>query len=243
METFHLKFPTLLGLSGTHEVLGLAGITQTDKTNYVNINYPIAEQAGKKFNLNPVVILAQGAMESGWGTSYMAKNIFNFFGVTAFGNKNEFWDGDFYVSKTSGLKFRKYKTTLAGFSDFARLISSKYLTAAKVSFSIADYAREISLSPYAEQDPVNREIYRKGIISNAAFILKTKGSPAQADKLTEELKKSPAVPASTPKTSNDNSNTNQREADERGGTGIFIALAASALLFVGISQIQNLKTK
>lgn len=242
MNTFHQKFPTLLGLSGTHEVLGLAGITQSDKTNYVNANYPAAEQAGKKYNINPVVILAQGAMESGWGTSYMAKNIFNFFGVTAFGNKNEFWDGDFYVSKTSGLKFRKYKSLIDGFSDFARLISSKYLAAAKASFSIADYAREISLSPYAEQDPVNREIYRKGIISNAAFILKTKGQQAQSDKLTAELKNSPAVNPGTDSgnnSKNQNPESSQKQTEESSHAGLFIGLAAAALLFVGISQSQK----
>src|ERR1041385_3117823 len=123
MKALFEEFPTLLGLSGTHEILGLNGITDADKKNYVTSFYPVAKTAGAKFGLNPIVILAQGALESGWGTSYMAKNIHNFFGITASGKPNDFWKGENYISKSSGLKFRKYANALDCFSDFARLIS------------------------------------------------------------------------------------------------------------------------
>jgi flagellar protein FlgJ len=245
METFFKEFPTLLGLSGTHEAFGLSGITETDKKNYVSTLYPIAEIAGKKFNINPVVILAQGAMESGWGTSYMAKNINNFFGITASGKPNDYWKGENYISKSSGLKFRKYPTIQDCFYDFARLISSNYKSAAAASFSIADYAREISNSPYAEQDPKNRAIYRKAVISNAAYILKVRGASDQSALLTNEAAKV-TIPVSNEsgaaqmpgKNNNPNTNSVSKESNEGGNGGILLAFgtAAAALLFFNFSN-------
>ena len=53
------------------------------KEDFVKTYYSLAEKAGKKYNLNPTVILAQGAHESGWGGSYAARVRKNFFGITA----------------------------------------------------------------------------------------------------------------------------------------------------------------
>ena len=41
-----------------------------------------AEEAGRAFDMNPRVILAQGALESGWGTSCLATEHNNYFGIT-----------------------------------------------------------------------------------------------------------------------------------------------------------------
>ncbi len=243
MKNLFEYFPTLLGLSGTHEILGLSGITQSDKQSYVSKFYPMAKMAGEKFGLNPIVILAQGGIESGWGTSYMARNVFNFFGITASGKPNDFWKGDTYISKSSGLKFRKYDSPQNCFYDFARLISSNYLNATRASYSVADYAREISLSPYAEQDPVNREIYRTSIIGNAAYILKAIGNNDEAEKLTAETKKTNSNPSVT-KTENTSSTeraSNTTDGNGSGGTVALVALAAGLLLF-GFSSHKPIKT-
>ena len=37
---------------------------------YLQTCLPAAEKAGGTYDMNPVVILAQGALESGWGTSH-----------------------------------------------------------------------------------------------------------------------------------------------------------------------------
>ncbi len=52
-----------------------------------------ARRAGERFSLNPVVILAQAALESGWGESTLARTYHNFFGMCAAGKANEFWSG------------------------------------------------------------------------------------------------------------------------------------------------------
>lgn len=233
MKALFEEFPTLLGLSGTHEVFSLDGITSADRQAFIDKFYPVAQVVGKKFSLNPVVILAQAAMESGWGTSYMAKNIFNFFGITAFGSKNDFWKGDAYTSKTSGLKFRKYASAQDGFSDFARLITSKYKTAAGTSESVADYAHAIAYSPYiSENNGDNREAYRKGIINNAATILK-QADPAAAARLVAESKTNTSNNSQPPQAPARKAAERTDEPNEKGsGTLALVALAAAAGLLL-----------
>jgi len=48
------------------------------KEEFVKTYYPLAEKAGKKYKINPTVILAQAAHESGWGSSYAARVRKNF---------------------------------------------------------------------------------------------------------------------------------------------------------------------
>lgn len=143
-----------------------------DKETFTTTYYPLAQKAGARFGLNPEVILAQAAVESGWGSSYGARVRKNFFGITAAGSPNEFWDGSYSVGKNSyALKFRVYRTEQDSFYDFARLISSKYKSALAVSQDSTAYARAIAYSPYiAEANGDNRESYRKAIISSAKGI-------------------------------------------------------------------------
>jgi len=138
-----------------------------DKETFVTTYLPLAQKAGVRFGMNPAVILAQAAIESGWGSSYGARVRKNFFGITAAGSPNEFWDGSFSVGQNQyALKFRVYKTEQDSFYDFARLISSKYKSAHAVSNDSTAYAQAIAYSPYiAEANGDSREGYRKGIIS------------------------------------------------------------------------------
>jgi flagellum-specific peptidoglycan hydrolase FlgJ len=135
---------------------------------FVTTYYPIAVEAGKRFGMNPMVILAQAAVESAWGTSYGARQRKNFFGITAAGSPNEFWDGSFSVGQNQyALKFRNYRTAQDSFMDFARLISSKYKDAHRQSNAPEAYAKAIAYSPYiAEKNGDNREGYRKAVLSS-----------------------------------------------------------------------------
>lgn len=175
---FFMRFPTFLELHNTSEVfaqpvsLGGANRTGDKRIDYVFDFMAAAIKVGKKFGLSPIIILAQGSVESGWGTSQLARENHNFFGVTAFGKPNEFWDGSFRVSKSSGLKFRNYKSVEDGFSDYARMIATYYPDAAKVSNDITAYATKIANSPYInEKNGDNRAKYRALIIQSANTIL------------------------------------------------------------------------
>src|SRR5438105_1728887 len=105
---FFMRVPTFLELHNTREIfaqpvsLGGASRTGNKQIDYVMDFIQAAVKVGKKFGLHPIIILSQGSVESGWGTSQLARENHNFFGVTAFGKPNEFWDGSFRLSKSSG---------------------------------------------------------------------------------------------------------------------------------------------
>jgi flagellar protein FlgJ len=152
-----------------------------DKKQFVTQYYPLAQAAGEKYSLNPTVILAQAAHESGWGGSFMARVRRNFFGITAGGHPNVYWDGTKQASQVNPkLIFRVYKTEQDSFMDFARLITMNYKKAAAVSNDSTQYAKAIAYSPYiSEQNGDNRPLYEKTVIANAKYI----------DSMAGELKK------------------------------------------------------
>lgn len=178
-QEFFEVFPTLLGIHSTDEIhaqdlgaLGVASPTGDKRTDYVKKYLGLAELVGKEFKMNPITILAQAAIESGWGTSKLARENNNFFGFTAYGSPNKYWNGAKRVSTTSGLPFRSYSTPEDGFRDFARLISSKYNSAYKASDDVAKYATLIAASPYInEKNGDNRAKYKELIIANARAII------------------------------------------------------------------------
>mgnify|MGYP000096898978 CR=1 FL=1 len=43
------------------------------KEQFTTMYYPLAKKAGDRFGMNPEIILAQAALESGWGSSYGAR--------------------------------------------------------------------------------------------------------------------------------------------------------------------------
>ncbi|MCD8136673.1 MAG: glucosaminidase domain-containing protein [Parabacteroides gordonii] len=134
---------------------------------FVKISLPAAIAAGAVFNMNPSVILAQAAFESGWGTSNLAKGSNNFFGLTAYGSSNQYWHGGKAVIKTTAysLDFRRYDTRENSFLDFARLIRNCYRSAWQVSNDPEAYAREIAYSPYiSELNGDDRETYRRSLV-------------------------------------------------------------------------------
>jgi peptidoglycan hydrolase FlgJ len=142
------------------------------REQYAKQFYPLAQVAGKTFGINPTVILAQAMHESGYGTSYSALVRHNHFGITAYGSRNQYWDGAYSASKTNpNLNFRIYKNNQDSFFDFARLITSKYPTAAAVSNDTAAYAKTIANSPYInEANGDNRQVYERSLNVNANYI-------------------------------------------------------------------------
>lgn len=141
--------------------------------SFVKECQPTALSAGAAFNMNPLVILAQAAFESGWGTSSLARESRNYFGLTAYGCSNAYWHGGKTTVKgpSYSLDFRRYDTRENSFLDFARLIRNNYLSAWLVSNDPQAYAKEIAYSPYiSELNGDDRETYRHSIIQIAQTI-------------------------------------------------------------------------
>jgi flagellar protein FlgJ len=130
------------------------------KQDFVNKFYPAAKAAGAEFNINPVVILAQAAIESGWGESKLS-TYNNFFGITAYGRINNYWHGGKIQLADNGLPFRRYDTMENSFMDYCRLIRGSYRTSADLSFHPAAFAKSIAYSKYiSEVNGDNRASYQ-----------------------------------------------------------------------------------
>ena len=130
------------------------------KQDFVNKFYPAAKAAGAEFNINPVVILAQAAIESGWGESKLS-TYNNFFGITAYGRINNYWHGGKIQLAENGLTFRRYDTMENSFMDYCRLIRGSYRTSADLSFHPAAFAKSIAYSKYiSEVNGDNRASYQ-----------------------------------------------------------------------------------
>lgn len=135
--------------------------------SFVKNSLQAAVSAGAAFNMNPSVILAQAAFESGWGMSKLATGSNNYFGLTAYGCSNQYWHGGKTAVSTGSysLDFRRYDTRENSFLDFARLIRNNYRLAWQVSNDPKAYAREIAYSPYiSELNGDDRETYRRSLI-------------------------------------------------------------------------------
>lgn len=92
------------------------------KAAFVAAYLAMAEETGRIYRINPVVILAQAALESGWGKSRLATEYHNFFGITAYGGPNDYWHGGKVEVGKHSLSFRRYAEPLLGFMDYGRLL-------------------------------------------------------------------------------------------------------------------------
>jgi flagellar protein FlgJ len=140
---------------------------KTAQIRFVKQHLEAAFEAGNSFNMNPAVILAQAALESGWGTSRLSKEQHNYFGLTAYGCSNAYWHGERKEVSTATytLYFRCYDSPLHSFLDFARLIRNGYRSAWQVSHYAEAYAKEIAYSRYiTEANGDNREQYRRSLV-------------------------------------------------------------------------------
>ena len=130
------------------------------KQDFVNKFYPAAKAAGAEFNINPVVVLAQAAIESGWGESKLS-SYNNFFGITAYGRINNYWHGGKIQLADNGLPFRRYDTMENSFMVYCRMIRGSYRTSADLSFHPAAFAKSIAYSKYiSEVNGDNRASYQ-----------------------------------------------------------------------------------
>lgn len=162
------------------------------RTAFIEHCLPLATKAGQRYKLHPLVILAQAALESGWGKSRLATACHNYFGITGYGKPNAHWDGcrtDFATASQPGsLHFRIYRTDEESFLDFGRLISNTYPMAAAMSAHPEAYAKEIAYSRYiTETNGDDREAYRHSLSSlcrTISKLIRENGMPPLPDRHT-----------------------------------------------------------
>ena len=128
---------------------------------FVETLWPIAQQVGKAMGVEPKAIMAQAALETGWGKYIIhqadGKNSFNLFGIKA----DHRWSGEQArvstleyrngIAKKEVAPFRAYESYEHSLRDYSEFIttSSRYEQAVKNGTSIKAYSNGLQSGGYA----------------------------------------------------------------------------------------------
>ncbi len=133
----------------------------TTQNDFVHAVWPAAEAAGRELGVDPRNIVAQAALETGWGRSVPAdaqgNSSFNLFGIKA----GEQWSGSSVGARTlefsGGVpvvrmdKFRAYSSTTDSIKDYVNLLrnSPRYAAALNTGSDTGAFAAALSQGGYS----------------------------------------------------------------------------------------------
>jgi flagellar protein FlgJ len=162
--------------------------TPSSPEEFVQQLWPCAEEAGRELGIDPRNLLAQAALETGWGKSLPCdangNPSYNFFGIKAGGN----WQGGSVSVKTlefeGGLptprqaKFRAYESAAHSFRDYVSVLrdNPRYAAALNTGKDAKAFATALQKGGYAT-DPA----YAQKIASIAQNLAATTYSLKSAD--------------------------------------------------------------
>ena len=128
---------------------------------FIEYMRPLAEQAAEKLGVNADVLVAQSALETGWGRKIIrtesGENSHNLFGIKAHGgwdgpttrvNTLEFMDGTMQQSRAT---FRMYDSFAESFEDYAEFLQSnpRYHNAINKSRDSGEFITALQTAGYA----------------------------------------------------------------------------------------------
>ena len=158
-------------IAGSQRAGQKASISNTQE-NFVMLLKPHAEKAAAELNINPDVLIAQVALETGWGKHVIhdkqGQNSFNLFNIKT-GSQ---WQGDKVnvatleyrdgVAINEKADFRKYSDYAESFSDYVRLMknSSRYEPVLQKGNDSAAYADALQSAGYATDPEYAKKIKR-----------------------------------------------------------------------------------
>jgi flagellar protein FlgJ len=136
-------------------------VTTSDKISFVKSVEPLARQAGSQLGVSPDTLIAQAALETGWGqhvpVASTGASSFNLFGIKAGGG----WSGDSVNSPTTEVvngrasvapaSFRSYGSLEQGVNDYVALLqrSSRYQQALGSGADVSAFANGLARGGYA----------------------------------------------------------------------------------------------
>ncbi|HZF17244.1 MAG TPA: glucosaminidase domain-containing protein [Steroidobacteraceae bacterium] len=146
---------------GAQPAAGAGPQAAADPAGFVRSVLPLAKQAALKLGTEPLAIVAQAALETGWGTKLPRRPdgspSFNLFGIKGGGG----WNGDEALAKTLEFQggvlqqkadnFRAYGSHEEGFADYVQLLSGnpRYRAVLAAGPDVARYADALQSSGYA----------------------------------------------------------------------------------------------
>jgi len=161
-----------------------------NRKEFINRLMPHAEAAAAELGIDPRVLLAQAALETGWGRSVIknadGSSSFNLFGIKAGGH----WDGKRAGVRTleyeqgvpvrKAASFRAYDNYAESFADYVSFLKEnpRYATALTKSDNSAAYVRELQKAGYATDPQYANKILS---IARRAESLYDAPEPAVAD--------------------------------------------------------------
>jgi flagellar protein FlgJ len=172
----------------------LADIAINSPEQFVHALWPLAQQTGEKLGVDPRAILAQSALETGWGHSVSPQGDKNFFGIKADAN----WPGESVSRKTlehrdgwlqtERAQFRSYSSYADSFADYASFLQNnpRYQQALQTGENPHQFARELQEAGYAT-DPhyankisriIDGDLFRNALntsIGQAAVVVSEEG--------------------------------------------------------------------
>ena len=132
-----------------------------DPVTFAKAVWPHVKRAANKLNVSPVSVLAQAALETGWGAKVMpgdnGGSSLNLFGIKAANG----WQGDSVAKKTVEFdgevarqevaRFRAYPNVASTFTDYADFIGNnpRYETVKNTGGNVAAFANALADSGYA----------------------------------------------------------------------------------------------
>lgn len=147
-----------------------------DQTEFVRDIWPLAERAAADLDIDPRTLVAQAALETGWGQRLIRDGAGisgnNLFGIKADGR----WNGERVAVNTleyeSGLptrirdEFRAYPSLREGFEDYVNFLKSnaRYDSATKGGLTPEDYAGSLQDAGYATDPKYAEKI--NGIVNS-----------------------------------------------------------------------------
>jgi flagellar protein FlgJ len=161
-----------------------SGPSDEQRAQFVQRIRPLAEQVAAKLGVATESVIAQAALETGWGRSLPADaggSSNNFFGIKAGAG----WSGDRVASMTQEVSggnvvsqvqpFRAYQSAEASMGDYAALIggSSRYAAARNTGSDVRAFATALKQGGYAT-DPD----YVQKIVATADSVRRHLGTPA-----------------------------------------------------------------
>lgn len=139
---------------------------------FVAALYPHAQKIGQQLQVDPKAIVAQAALETGWGkhmiSDQQGNNSFNFFGIKA----DSRWHGDKVdimtheyrggVRMNEKASFRSYASLSDGLADYARFLSDnkRYENAVGQGLTGKHYGHELQKAGYATDPAYGHKINR-----------------------------------------------------------------------------------
>ena len=180
-------------ITATQSVTGAVASEWTDAQQFVADVLPHAKRAAKALGVSPLAIIAQSALETGWGKRVMktqdGESSNNLFGIKALGG----WQGDVVSHDTiefrDGLAsqqrepFRSYRSVAASFEDYKDLIgnSTRYTPATERADDVRGYADALQAGGYATDPTYADKIMR---IASGTTMRRVLGALKESDLLS-----------------------------------------------------------